>query len=340
MKNKAHFLVILALVFPFAVTGKAQQDIPPGVKYKPAPDPVNAAAKLKLEGALANGAAFPGELFGENLIWCGPTLWKSLKPSADKTLLEAQKLLDNIPLSDGVISVEGRGMRNEQEQRSFWKALMAKYPSLQTGRVRKATPREIRYFWATTVFDIDEPFFAIDAGSQTFVVHMGREHDIYTFDLVGDLRDLRGASVQQEYTSPVTGEVYHADNWVTYSPKRGASPAPQRVSVSAGKIVLLTGDQDLRARITVEDLADYLKAIENAVDTFFTPAERRAQRELTIQFTLMPEGNKIQFAAVPDLRADVARQLLTQLESVPAPKVGGQVKLEYILSVWGAAAKQ
>ncbi len=179
-------------VFPFAATGATQQDIPPGIKYKPAPDSVNAAAKLKLERALANGAAFPEELLGENGILCGPTLWKFLKPSADKTLLQALKLLDNIPLSDGVIVVEGRGMRNEQEKRSFWKALMAKYPSLQTAKVRKATSREISYFWATTAFDIDEPFFAIDAGSQTFVMHMGRETDIYTFDLVGNLRDLRG----------------------------------------------------------------------------------------------------------------------------------------------------
>jgi hypothetical protein len=121
MKTKTHFFPIMALVFPFAATGKAQQDIPPGVKYKPAPDPVNAAAKLKLEGALANGAAFPKELFGENnLIWCGPTLWKFLKPSADKTLLEAQILTGNLPLPDGVIVTEGGGMRNEQEKRSFW----------------------------------------------------------------------------------------------------------------------------------------------------------------------------------------------------------------------------
>ena len=193
MKTKAHFFLILALMFPFVAAGKAQE-IPPGVKYKPAPDPINAAAKMKLEGALANGAAFPGELFGENLIWCGPTLWKFLKPSADETLLKAQILTANLPMPDGVIVTEGRGMRNEQEKRSFWKVLLAKYPLLQTGKVRKPTTREISYFWATTAFDIDEPFFAIDAGPQTFIVHMGREHDIYTFDLVGDLRDLRSAA--------------------------------------------------------------------------------------------------------------------------------------------------
>ena len=143
--------------------------------------------------------------------------------------------------------------------------------------------------------------------------------------------------VKQEYTSPVTGEAYHADEWFKYEPRPGTSPAPQRVSVSTAKIVLLTGDRDLRVRTSAEDLAAYLKAMENAVDIFFTPAEPRTQRQLTIQFALTPEGNKIQFVAVPDLTADVARQLLRQLESVAAPKVRGPVKLEYTLSLWWAA---
>lgn len=194
MKVRPHLFLMFALMSPFAATGTAQQGIPPGVTYKPAPDSVNVVAKMKLEGALANGAPFPAELFGENLIWCGPTLWKSLKPSADKTLLQAQLLTGRLPVPGGTIVTEGRGMRNEEEKRSFWKALMERYPSLKTSKVRKATTREISYFWATTVFNIDEPFFAIDAGPATFVVHMGREHDIYTFDLVGDLLDLRSAA--------------------------------------------------------------------------------------------------------------------------------------------------
>lgn len=45
------------LSFLVAVTGMSQE-ISPGVKYEPAPDAVNAAAKVKLEKALANGAIF------------------------------------------------------------------------------------------------------------------------------------------------------------------------------------------------------------------------------------------------------------------------------------------
>ncbi len=151
-------------------------------------------------------------------------------------------------MPDGTIVIEGRGMRNEEEQRSFWKALLAKYPSLQTGKVRKATTREISYFWATTVFDIDEPFFAIDAGPQTFVVHMGQEHGIYTFDLVGDLRDLRSSApanfqdLQQPQKTELgdqrTAEVAHEPD-----SECRASPGPDKTvqaveqSVTTGRLI-------------------------------------------------------------------------------------------------------
>ena len=182
------------LLFFLAVTG-ISQEIPPGVKYKTAPDAVNAAAKLKLEKALANGNEFPGDLLNKNVVICGPMLWKVLKPSADRTLLEATLVLMNLPWRGEIIVTEGRSLHRGEQLQSFWKALMTHYPGLQTGHVRKPTTGEIGYFWATSFFDLDEPFFAIDAGSQTFVVHIGRESPgLYTFDLVGDVRDLRGTA--------------------------------------------------------------------------------------------------------------------------------------------------
>ena len=92
--------------------------------------------------------------------------------------------------------------------------------------------------------------------------------------------------------------------------------------------VLLTSLQDIQARRTDEDLAAYGNAIENVVDVFFTPLERRISCELTIQFALTAAGHEVLFIAVPDLSVDVAEDLHQRLESVPLPKVGGPVKFE------------
>jgi hypothetical protein len=155
-----------------------------------------------------------------------------------------------------------------------------------------------------------------------------------------------GASISVEwakaaaYTSPVTGETYVAEKWTNYEP-HGSFPATKhRVAVSSSRIVLLTSERDLQARTTAEDLASYVNAIGNAVDAFFTPSERRTSRELTIQLALTAEGHEVRVPALLDLSAEVIEDLHQRLESVPAPRVGGPVKLDYILSVWSVASTQ
>jgi len=141
------------------------------------------------------------------------------------------------------------------------------------------------------------------------------------------------------YTSPVSGETYTAERWTTYKPET-TLPPKERVAVSSSRIVLLTSQHDLEARSTAEDLAAYVNAIENVVDTFFTPLERRTNRELTIQLALTTAEHEVRFLAVPDLSPDVAEDLHERLESVPSPKVGGPVKLDFILSLWSVASNQ
>ena len=103
---------------------------------------------------------------------------------------------------------------------------------------------------------------------------------------------------------------------------------------------MLTSLLDLQARSTAEDLAAYGNAIENVVDTFFTPFERRISCELTIQLALTAAGHEVRFIAVSELSADIAEDLHKRLESVPSPKVGGSVKLDLILGVWRVTSKQ
>jgi len=154
-------------------------------------------------------------------------------------------------------------------------------------------------------------------------------------------RETAGASISIEwekpkgYVSPVSGETYFAERWTTYLPEGTSREAKQRVAVSSNRTILLTSERQLAARTTAEDLAGYVNRIEDAVDAFFAPQEERTKRELTIQLGLTQEGHEVRFAAVPDLTADMEADLDNRLDKVPAPKVGGPVKLELILSIWG-----
>jgi hypothetical protein len=169
----------------------AGQDIPRGVNYKKAPDTVNAAAQSALETALA-AETFPPDLFGEVTV-CGPMLWKALKPTAEKVMLEAKPILAMIQNPEPIVAVGQRILTPDQRQ-SFWRSFRNKYPDLRGAKIRKAHADEISFYWATIPFDIEEPFFTIEAGAERFVVQLKNKEgksSLFWIDLVGDLRTLK-----------------------------------------------------------------------------------------------------------------------------------------------------
>jgi len=182
-------LILASLLISGAICigAAAQVQVPAGVNYKPASDAVNAAAKANLEKALAGAPDFPRDLL-KDIFTCGPTLWKALKPTADKRLLESKEIVIFVEHS----KVEGRGMITPEQRMSFWNALLKAYPALKTGKVRKASEKEIRYYWATIPFDIEEPFFAIEAGPDVFIAHFGElAPALFWIDRVDDLSKLK-----------------------------------------------------------------------------------------------------------------------------------------------------
>jgi hypothetical protein len=73
--------------------------------------------------------------------------------------------------------------------------------------VRKARANEISYYWATIPFDIEEPFFAIETGSDVFIAQITRNKDktaLFWIDLVGDLHALKSQQPSDETTKSIT----------------------------------------------------------------------------------------------------------------------------------------
>src|SRR5882672_762310 len=186
-------LRVLTVLFAILLTSVSamSQEVPEGVVYKTAPESVNAAAKLALEKALASDS-FPAEIFGDVTV-CGPMLWKSLKPAADKVLLDAKPVMAMITDPE-VIHAEAKRLLSVDERQSFWGAWRSKYPKLKTASIRKAHADELSFYWATIPFDIEEPFFVLDTGSERFVVQLANKQgkiSLFWIDLVGDLRTLK-----------------------------------------------------------------------------------------------------------------------------------------------------
>lgn len=185
-------LIFIAVAVLLCSGNVAAQDVPKGVNYKKAPESVNDLAKSSLEQVLANPDKVPIELFYEYLV-CGPMLWKSLKPSADRVLLESKPIIIVAPVPEPV-TAEGKRALTREQQESLWRSFQAKYPKLKGAQIRKGKADEISYYWATIPYDIEEPFFVIDTGAEKFVAHFQMKGDkpyLFWLDLVGDLRSLK-----------------------------------------------------------------------------------------------------------------------------------------------------
>jgi hypothetical protein len=175
-----------------AQSSNGKLEIPAGVKYKLASDDVNTAARALLEKALA-GDKSALKQFLSDAVTCGPMLWQALNPGAAPVLLNA-KPVTMVVTTPVAVAKEGRALVSDEARQTFWLALTGKYPALASAKVRKATANEISYYWATIPFDIEEPFFAIETGSEIFIAqitHDKSKTSLFWIDLVGDLRTLK-----------------------------------------------------------------------------------------------------------------------------------------------------
>lgn len=139
------------------------------------------------------------------------------------------------------------------------------------------------------------------------------------------------------YTSPVTGETFSTEHWIPFHPDSVPQSSAGVVTVKA--VVLLSDQREAEDHTTAEDLANYLKGIEAAVESFFAPSDRKGQRDVSIRFNLEPNGGTIQIAVRPELDPNLLAALHQQLIAVPQAKVSGSVNFDLILSVWDEPVK-
>jgi hypothetical protein len=244
-RQTSHIAVKLLLAFaaaclPGLPTLSAQKavssitEVPADIHYKRASDSTNAAAEKLLTPALSPNQAVPAAFFDTTLT-CGPTLWNAMKPNASKVVLDSTVIVALI----NSIQVEARGLITNEQRQAFWKSLLNKYPSLQSAKVRRATLNEIRYYWATVPFDIEEPFFTIDTGEQQFIANFRMENGkpkLLWIDIVDDLEkltakfgnvvDLKVLQMMAESGNPASmlqlGEAYFVGNSVPVDYKQAA----------------------------------------------------------------------------------------------------------------------
>jgi hypothetical protein len=179
------------LILGMEVSAHAQQ-IPPGIRYRKAPDEINEKAKSILDTFLANKVDGPDPVtLSVGAVVCGPLLWEELKSQAGPELQLATRINFFI---GGIIRKEGRRIFTPEQKRAFWQLFIEKIKAGQTYSIRKAEASELQYYWVTISFDIEEPLLVIDFAKQKVLVQFVVTDDgmnIFWMDIVGDLAKIR-----------------------------------------------------------------------------------------------------------------------------------------------------
>jgi hypothetical protein len=165
---KKILLIIAVLLGSLSISG---QEIPAGVRYKKASQEVNRVAKNLLEKYLPGQTAINvDELFGKKALMCGPFLWKVIgNPNEFKGGTPVMLMVKG-----GMI--EGKGITDSNQKKLLWKHLVERNAWTANTSVRKASADEISFYWGMIPFDIEEPLFVADYGSERILINFSMDN--------------------------------------------------------------------------------------------------------------------------------------------------------------------
>ena len=186
------FSVVLLLTLTCGVHAQSAANAPAGVRIKPASSEDIAGAKASLQAALTTGT-LPSEWLNSPTAF-GPSLWKALKPFATDPELAGMTKVTVFIDAKPPIQAEGSAANKPIHHVILWKLLLTHYPALKNATIRPATANEIRYFWGTIPIDIEEPLFALDTGTDVFIVNTPKvdgKISLFMLDRVAPYEELR-----------------------------------------------------------------------------------------------------------------------------------------------------
>jgi hypothetical protein len=144
----------------------AQQiEIPKGIVYKYCDSAT--FEKAKSEIALELGAAPTYSIF-TGLLFTGPVLWTRLG-----------KLPELNAIKGGNITITGwdktkpsaKMLQNNDDFKLVWNHLRTEIGN-NPYKMRKATPAELKYYWAVISFDIEEPLIIVETASHNYIMNL------------------------------------------------------------------------------------------------------------------------------------------------------------------------
>ncbi|MDI3285652.1 hypothetical protein [Polyangium sp. 15x6] len=143
--------------------------------------------------------------------------------------------------------------------------------------------------------------------------------------------------VQTTYVNPIDGKRYESETgWDTAKPEGGAAAQKRNDQVEAA-LVLLTNEQDIAKRTTVDDLSEVVKQIIAIVEAQ-VGTSKGPGTDLLVECELLPgKKKKLEMAQRPTVDQPFAQAIYEKIEKIVAPEVKGPVKFQVVFKIRGGS---
>ena len=180
MKNVFSLLFIFVFFCCWSNAQTGSNAVPDGVVYKICADSVNLKAEKILLKELSDSCSFT---MYNQLLFVGPKLWLRYKDLPGVGSIPAGNMTCKVPLFNekgkkkGVQDLTGKLIQSQDDFVVFWKQVLKDFKGAAI-TVRKLRSEEMAYYWAIIFFDIEEPVFAVECASYTFLFDMNKDGNL------------------------------------------------------------------------------------------------------------------------------------------------------------------
>ncbi|KAA2224677.1 hypothetical protein [Chryseobacterium sediminis] len=295
------FLLLLLIINTVKAQGTEKIAIPNRVVYNYADDKINEKAKKLLTEGLTNTTNY--NLLGDNLI-IGPTLWKRFK-----NLESLKSIPDSVIFHIDDMEIEGKMSKTLKDSKKIWeevkKEVSGKY------QIRKANEDELKYYWSTISFDIEEPLFILQTENHLYILNfLKKSMKLFWLDEFPNKNAYNNPIDNGTYTTDGTFKTYKNGNEVYITDKGNKE-------TSLEKVILLSSDPDLQNNSSVEDMKSVIEKTNRIFESLFKNSKKEGK--IMVQFELGEKKNEIQFAVKDDLDLELMKEFEKQVNKEEYP---------------------
>ena len=167
-------------------------------------------------------------------------------------------------------------------------------------QIRKANVDELKYYWSTISFDIEEPLFILETENHNYILNfLKKEMKLLWIDEF---------PIKKSYDNPIDNRTLITDgSFKSYQNGNEVYITSQgEKETKLEKVFFLSSDSELKANTSIADIQTIIEKTNKIFEDLFKKSEKPGK--IMIQFELGEKKNIIQFAVRDDLDLDIMKE--------------------------------